>query len=214
MKIKLSGLTGPSERPNVKEHNFFGVSMFKKSSPCIHQTSNIYVRVIHTKHTLLQDAIMVQPPPVQRRAGSTDPIPVPHAAGLGPHDHQIGPDAGAPHVRRDDAAGVAQAPLHRQRVPFALVRRGGGGQGTGGAEVRADPLVVVGGHLQRKAGDHEELVKDLVDAQVLLGGRLHEHAAGVLALAVGLGLVYGYGSRTIYKWKFQRINSKSKLLFK
>lgn len=186
----------PFKKP--KGHSCFGVNSLIYPQQQKRNTFNIE-HLTHT-HILnscsLQRTIMIQASPMQRGIASV-PIPLPHAAGLRPHDHQVGSDAGTSHVGRHDAAGVTQTPLHRQRVALALVCGRWGRQGAGWTEVGADALVVVGGHFQRQAGDHEKLVEYFVDAIVSFCWGFNEGATGVLAFAVGLGLVHGYGSTEI-----------------
>lgn len=124
--------------------------------------------------------------PVQVQLGAAaGAVAVAFSAGLRPHDHEVGANAGPAYVWRHHSARVGQPPLYRQRAlltPATLAA--GGWQSTGAAERCAHPLVVVRRHLQGQVCDHEQLVEQVVDTVVLLSRRLDEHASRILCGAV------------------------------
>lgn len=114
---------------------------------------------------------------------------------LGAHEIEVCADAGASRVGRDHAAGVTKSSFNGQRILLAAANgRAMWGQGRGCAENGDQTAMVIGRHLQRQIGDHEQRIEQIIDAIILPGRTLYECAAIVLASYVAHDLVQLHGS--------------------
>lgn len=117
---------------------------------------------------------------------------------LGAHEVEVGADAGPSRIGRNHTAGVTKSSFNGQRILLAAangrtMRR----QWRGCPENGHQTAMVIGRHLQRQIGDHEQCIEQIIDAIVLLRRALHKGAAIVLSSYVAHDLVQLYSS----KWR-------------
>lgn len=125
-------------------------------------------------------------------------VTVTETARLRTHYHQVCPYARPAHIWSYNTAGIAQSPFHRQCVPFWMVCRLWRRQWARRAETGTHSLVVTRRHLKGNIGNDEQLVKCLIDLQILFSGRLHEDASGILTLAVCLSFFCSDSPKTMF----------------
>lgn len=115
---------------------------------------------------------------------------------LGAHEVEVGADAGPSRIGRNHTAGVTKSSFNGQRILLAAANgRAMRRQRRGCPENGHQTAMVIGRHLQRQIGDHEQCIEQIIYAIVLLRRALHKGAAIVLSSYVAHDLVQLYSSK-------------------